>query len=298
MADTLDPANLDAVFKAYDVRGVVPDQIDERLARAIGRAFVEVVRRPPWWSGTTCGRARPAWPAPSPTGASEAGADVVMVGLASTDQLYFASGHLDHPGVMFTASHNPAQYNGIKMCRAGAQPVGMETGLAEIRDAVAGRRDGRRRAAGHDHRARRARGVRRPPAAARTGARPAAQGRGRRRQRHGRAHRARRLRPARGGPGRAGADVLRARRHLPQPRGQPDRPRQPRRPPAAGARRGRRPRPRLRRRRRPLLPRRRARPGGLAVHADRADRLPRAGQGAGRRGDPQPDHEPRRRPSS
>ena len=62
-----------------------------------------------------------------------------MIGLASTDQLYFASGHLGHPGAMFTASHNPAQYNGIKLCRAGAEPVGMETGLAEIRDAVSPR---------------------------------------------------------------------------------------------------------------------------------------------------------------
>src|SRR4051794_17637528 len=71
-------------------------------------------------------------------GAVDAGADVVMIGLASTDQLYFASGHLGHPGAMFTASHNPAQYNGIKMCRAGAQPIGAESGLAEIRDLVSG----------------------------------------------------------------------------------------------------------------------------------------------------------------
>jgi phosphomannomutase len=70
-------------------------------------------------------------------GATEAGADVILIGLASTDQLYFASGHLGHPGVMFTASHNPAQYNGIKMCRSNAVPIGVDTGLAEIRDAVA-----------------------------------------------------------------------------------------------------------------------------------------------------------------
>ena len=70
-------------------------------------------------------------------GACEAGADVVMIGLASTDMLYFASGHLGLPGAMFTASHNPAQYNGIKMCRPQAQPIGMDTGLAEIRDLVA-----------------------------------------------------------------------------------------------------------------------------------------------------------------
>ena len=69
-------------------------------------------------------------------GAAGAGADVVLIGLASTDQLYFASGHLGLAGVMFTASHNPAQYNGIKMCRSLAQPIGMETGLGEIRDAV------------------------------------------------------------------------------------------------------------------------------------------------------------------
>ena len=82
-------------------------------------------------------------------GATEAGADVVLIGLASTDQLYFASGHLDVPGAMFTASHNPAQYNGIKMCRARAVPVGMDTGLAEIRDLRSpGRRSARRRTAG------------------------------------------------------------------------------------------------------------------------------------------------------
>jgi phosphomannomutase len=76
----------------------------------------------------------PALAAAFAEGATEAGADVVMIGLASTDQLYFASGHLGLPGAMFTASHNPAAYNGIKMCRADAVPIGMESGLAEIRD--------------------------------------------------------------------------------------------------------------------------------------------------------------------
>jgi phosphomannomutase len=76
-------------------------------------------------------------------GAATAGADVTLIGLASTDQLYFASGHLELPGAMFTASHNPAQYNGIKMCRAEALPIGMETGLAQLRtDAEAYLRDG------------------------------------------------------------------------------------------------------------------------------------------------------------
>ena len=139
MPATTDPANLAAVFKAYDVRGTVPDQVDESLARATGNAFVTV-------TGAAGGSVavghdmRPSSPgmaAAFAEGAAEAGADVVLIGLASTDQLYFASGSLGVPGAMFTASHNPAQYNGIKMCRAYAVPVGMQTGLAEIRDLVA-----------------------------------------------------------------------------------------------------------------------------------------------------------------
>ena len=136
MADTLDPANVHAVFKAYDVRGTVPDQIDETLARATGRAFVQVVGGSTIVVGQDMRPSSPGMAAAFAAGAAEAGADVVMIGLASTDQLYFASGHLGLPGAMFTASHNPAQYNGIKMCRALALPVGMETGLAEIRDLV------------------------------------------------------------------------------------------------------------------------------------------------------------------
>jgi phosphomannomutase len=139
MPDTTAPTNLSAVFKAYDVRGTVPDQIDEQLARATGSAFVRV-------TGSQGGSVvvghdmRPSSPALARAfadGATAAGADVVMIGLASTDQLYFASGRLRMPGVMFTASHNPAQYNGMKMCRAEAVPVGADTGLSEIRDLVA-----------------------------------------------------------------------------------------------------------------------------------------------------------------
>ncbi|GAA1791087.1 phosphomannomutase/phosphoglucomutase [Nocardioides hankookensis] len=136
MADTLDPANLRAVFKAYDVRGTVPDQIDEQLAHRTGRAFAQVVGAATVVVGHDMRPSSPGMAGAFAAGATEAGADVVMIGLASTDQLYFASGHLGHPGAMFTASHNPAQYNGIKMCRAHAQPIGMETGLAEIRDLV------------------------------------------------------------------------------------------------------------------------------------------------------------------
>jgi phosphomannomutase len=128
--------DLSQVIKAYDVRGVVPDQLDADLARDIGAAFVRVV-------GASGGAVvighdmRPSSPelvAAFAEGATGQGADVVEIGLASTDQLYFASGHLDLPGAMFTASHNPARYNGIKLCRAGASPVGQDSGLVEIRD--------------------------------------------------------------------------------------------------------------------------------------------------------------------
>lgn len=136
MADTLDPANVQAVFKAYDVRGTVPDQLDEELARATARAYVAVTGAETVVVGHDMRPSSPGMAGAFAEGATEAGADVVMIGLASTDQLYFASGHLGHPGAMFTASHNPAQYNGIKMCRSLAQPIGMETGLAEIRDRV------------------------------------------------------------------------------------------------------------------------------------------------------------------
>src|ERR1700690_220859 len=125
---------LDAVFKAYDVRGTVPEQLDSRSCRAIGWSFARfagtsriVVARDMRESGIELSAAFAA-------GARRAGATVVDLGLASTDMLYFASGRLDAPGAMFTASHNPAAYNGIKMCLAGAKPVGQDTGLAAIRD--------------------------------------------------------------------------------------------------------------------------------------------------------------------
>src|SRR5512141_2605714 len=128
--------DLGTIFKAYDVRGVVPDQLDADLARELGAAFVRVV-------GAAGGRVvvghdmRPSSPelvAAFAEGATAQGADVVEIGLASTDELYFASGSLDLPGAMFTASHNPARYNGIKLCRSGARPIGQDSGLTEIRD--------------------------------------------------------------------------------------------------------------------------------------------------------------------
>jgi phosphomannomutase len=133
---TTDPANTHALFKAYDVRGTVPDQLDEILARRTGSAFVDVIGATSVVVGHDMRPSSPGLASAFAAGAAEAGADVVVIGLASTDQLYFASGQLGMPGAMFTASHNPAQYNGIKMCRAGAQPIGAETGLLEIRDAV------------------------------------------------------------------------------------------------------------------------------------------------------------------
>jgi phosphomannomutase len=128
---------LHAIFKAYDVRGLVPDQIDEDLARRVGNAFVAVTGADQVVVGHDMRPSSPGLARAFADGAATAGADVTLIGLASTDQLYFASGHLARPGAMFTASHNPAQYNGIKMCRSHAQPIGMETGLAEIRDRVA-----------------------------------------------------------------------------------------------------------------------------------------------------------------
>ena len=122
------------------MRGTVPDQLDEELARRTGAAFVAVSGAATVVVGHDMRPSSPGLAAAFAAGAAGAGADVVMIGLASTDQLYFASGDLGRPGAMFTASHNPAQYNGIKLCRAGAQPIGAETGLHEIRDAVAGRR--------------------------------------------------------------------------------------------------------------------------------------------------------------
>jgi phosphomannomutase len=134
---TSDPAALAATFKAYDVRGTVPDQVDDDLARRVGNAFVTVTGADAVVVGHDMRPSSPGMSRAFAEGAALAGADVVLIGLASTDELYFASGRLQRPGAMFTASHNPARYNGIKLCRAEAAPVGMETGLADIRDRVA-----------------------------------------------------------------------------------------------------------------------------------------------------------------
>jgi phosphomannomutase len=129
--------SLDTIFKAYDVRGVYPDEIDTDLTRAIGYAFARFGDAP------RIVLAHDMRPSSKPLseafidGVTAAGVDVVVAGLASTDLMYFASGVADAPGAMFTASHNPAQYNGIKMCRAGAAPIGDDTGLREIKAGAA-----------------------------------------------------------------------------------------------------------------------------------------------------------------
>jgi phosphomannomutase len=132
-------SDLGAIVKAYDVRGTVPDQLNEEVARALGAAFVQTLQASGDDASTivTAHDMRDSSPGLSKAfgeGARAEGADVIEAGLGSTDLLYFASGRLNIPGAMFTASHNPAQYNGVKMCRSGAKPIGQDTGLAEIRD--------------------------------------------------------------------------------------------------------------------------------------------------------------------
>src|SRR2546428_8507486 len=127
------PAEWGTIFKAYDVRGIYPDQLDEEAAYRIGYAFAS-------WSsaqcivlGKDCRLSSPSLSGAFSEGVTDTGIDVVDIGLATTDMVYFASGRLSMPGAMFTASHNPPRYNGLKLCRPGATPIGEESGLREIR---------------------------------------------------------------------------------------------------------------------------------------------------------------------
>ncbi|MGH3216907.1 MAG: phosphomannomutase/phosphoglucomutase [Trebonia sp.] len=124
--------DLASIVKAYDIRGVVPDQLDEGVAEAVGAAFARLTGARTMVTvhdmRTSSGPLADAFG----RGAASQGADVLAAGLGSTDMLYYASGDLGIPGAMVTASHNPPQYNGIKLCRAGAKPVGIETGLKDI----------------------------------------------------------------------------------------------------------------------------------------------------------------------
>jgi phosphomannomutase len=132
----LDPAVLHRIVKAYDVRGLVDGELTSDVARALGAAAAQVLVEP--GQELVIGHdMRPSSPVlvdAFADGVQSEGVDVVDLGLVSTDGLYYASGILDAPGAMFTASHNPAEYNGVKLCRAGAAPVSIDTGLARIRD--------------------------------------------------------------------------------------------------------------------------------------------------------------------
>jgi phosphomannomutase len=129
-------SDLAKIFKAYDIRGVVPDELDETVAEAAGAAFIRLTGARAVVTvhdmRTSSGPLAEAFG----RGVTRQGADVVAGGLGSTDMLYYASGSLELPGAMVTASHNPPKYNGIKLCRAGAKPVGQDTGLAELRGMI------------------------------------------------------------------------------------------------------------------------------------------------------------------
>ncbi len=132
-----DALDLSTIIKAYDVRGLVGTQLDAATVRAIGAAAAQVLGVAGGGSLVVGHDMRPSSPelvAAFAEGVTGAGADVSVIGLCSTDGLYYASGALDVPGAMFTASHNPAAYNGIKLCRAGAKPVGQDSGLAQVRE--------------------------------------------------------------------------------------------------------------------------------------------------------------------
>ena len=133
-----DAVAMNAIFKAYDIRGTVPDQLDANLMERIGAAFARFAADTSGASSILIAHdMRPSGPEFAEAfaeGATGQGVDVVHLGLASTDLLFFAAGRFDMPGAMLTASHNPAQYNGVKLCLAGAKPIGADTGLLEIRD--------------------------------------------------------------------------------------------------------------------------------------------------------------------
>lgn len=133
--------DLSQIVKAYDIRGVVGEQLDAGAVREVGAALARLLRaEDPTVTEIAVGHdmrdSSPGLAAAFAEGVTAQGLDVLDIGLASTDMLYFAAGSLGVPGAMFTASHNPAKYNGIKLCRAGATPIGQDTGLAAIRAAV------------------------------------------------------------------------------------------------------------------------------------------------------------------
>lgn len=133
---------LNEIVKAYDVRGTVPDQMNAEVAHAFGVAYAGFVDADRVVIARDMRQSGEELVAEFGRGVMEQGLDVVDLGLGSTDMLYFAAGSLDAPGAMFTASHNPAQYNGIKLCLSGARPVGIDSGLAIVRDTAIAVLDG------------------------------------------------------------------------------------------------------------------------------------------------------------
>ncbi|CAB4605264.1 unannotated protein [freshwater metagenome] len=131
-----DPSVLDHIVKAYDIRGTTPDQMNDDVAFALGIAFADFVSAPLILVARDMRVTGESLAASFAKGVISRGVDVIDLGLASTDLVYFAAGSLNAPGAMFTASHNPAEYNGIKFCLSGARPVGIDTGLAVVRDAA------------------------------------------------------------------------------------------------------------------------------------------------------------------
>ncbi|HEX7443617.1 MAG TPA: phosphomannomutase/phosphoglucomutase, partial [Acidimicrobiales bacterium] len=125
-------ASLSHVFKAYDIRGVVPDELNALQFRAIGVAVARFTGAPTILVARDMRESGVELSEAFALGVRSEGATVVDLGLGSTDLLYYAAGALDAPGAMFTASHNPAQYNGLKLCQAGARPIGRDPGLVEI----------------------------------------------------------------------------------------------------------------------------------------------------------------------
>ena len=134
---TTDPRVLDDIVKAYDVRGTVPDQLNTDVAHALGVGFARFCGTPRVLVARDMRPSGPELVDAFSRGVMEQGIDVVDLGLASTDLMYYAAGTLDAPGAMFTASHNPAGYNGVKFCLSGARPVGSDTGLDEVKQVAA-----------------------------------------------------------------------------------------------------------------------------------------------------------------
>ena len=134
---TIARMDLSAIVKAYDVRGLVPDELDAEAAFRIGAAFARFAGAPRIAVGRDCRESSPGLAEAFMSGVIAQGVDVDDLGMITTDMVYYAAGALNEPGAMITASHNPRGYNGIKLCLAGAAPVGIESGLADIRDAAA-----------------------------------------------------------------------------------------------------------------------------------------------------------------